>query len=171
MPGPLPSATKRRRNASTITSSVLPSKGREGRAPTVPRSYKLGPAGRAFWRWAWKLPQATKWDGGTVYAVARRAQLEDDLAAVNFNDVLDLEDLLAGADPDAVKRVEWALSMLKRSASGSTSIMKEQTQLDDRLGLNPKALAALRWMIDEPADKPAEEPNVTQIAAYRERLG
>lgn len=170
--GPLPNANARRTNKPTVAPTVLPAEGRGGRAPAVPKAYKLGKHGAAWWRWAWKLPQATQWDAGTVYFAARRAQLEDDLAAIKRDDQVDLEDLLAGADPEAIKRVEFALGALVRVASGTKSLMSEMRELDNRLGLNPKALLDLRWTIAEP--QPAAAPaggDVAQIADYRDRLG
>lgn len=153
--GPLPTPGKRRRNAPTIPTTSLPASGRKGRAPKVPDAYALGDAGRAWWRWAWGLPQAAAWDSGALYTIARRASLEDDLAVLGaFEDHLDFNDLLAGADREAVERVEWALSTLKRCATGSLAIEKEMRELDGKLGLNPRALADLRWTIvadQEPA--------------------
>jgi hypothetical protein len=163
MPGPLPSANKRRRNAPTIQTTNLPAAGRKGRAPKCP--YSLHEQGLLWWRWAWATPQATKWDQGSLYAAARRAQLEDDLAALDFADHLDLSDLLGGADEDAARRVKWALSALKRSASGSVNVMKEMRELDKRLGLDPKALAELRWVIAE--EEPAEAPRVAPVRRLR----
>lgn len=154
--GPLPNANARRRNAPTVPTTALPASGRKGRAPEPPEAYPLGDAGRAWWKWAWKLPQATAWDAGALYTVARRAQLEDDRAAIDFGDLLEMDDLLAGADEDAIQRVEWALSTLKKSATGSVALMKEMRELDGKLGLNPKALADLRWTIVDD-DKPAAE--------------
>lgn len=75
---------------------------------------KLGPAGRAWWRWAWSTPSASQWDVATdVVAVARRAMLEDRLA-----------------DREA-----------------PASLFSSALQLDDRLGLSPKARATLRWRV------------------------
>ena len=169
MPGPLPEATRRRRNAPQISGHVLPAEGRKGAPPKVPDSYELAEAGAAWWKWAWRLPQASRWDKGSVFLVARRAQLEDDLVALDFGEEMGLlEQLLRGAEPEAVRNVEWALSTLKRSASGKMGVMKEMRELDDRLGLNPKAMAALRWTVAESA--PAESPaDVPQIADYRAR--
>lgn len=170
MPGPPPGVNSRRRNSPTIVGTPLPAEGREGRPPTCP--YKLGPAGKKWWRHAWKLPQATQWGDSFLYAVGRRAQLEDELDAIKFRDELDLTDLLAGADKEAIRRVSWALEQLKRSASGSTTLNKEMDQLDDRLGLNPKAMAALRWTIAAPAEREADvDENVAQIDDYRSRVG
>lgn len=154
MSGPAPKPNRRRRNAPTIQTTNLPAAGRVGPVPAVPAAYGLGGAGLAWWDWAWRLPQATRWDDGAVYAVVRRAQLEDYLAAVEFGDEFDVSDLLAGAQPEAVRRVEWALRSLKSSASGSVGLMKEMRELDKRLGLDPKALVELRWTI---SDDSAEE--------------
>lgn len=171
MPGPLPNPQSRRRNAPSVASTVLPAK-RSGAVPKPPASYALGVAGLGWWRWAWRLGQATMWDAGAVYFVARRAALEDELAALDFNDSLDLADLLAGADGEAVRNVEFALATLKRSATGATSLMKEMRELDNRLGLNPKAMADLRWSI---AEKPVREApcgdDVARLDEYRGRTG
>lgn len=161
--GPLPNPNARRRNAPTIPTTQLPAGGRKGPAPDPPATYALRDAGRAWWSWAWSLPQAAAWDAGVLYVVARRAQLEDELAALDFGDLLELDDLLAGADEDAIRRVEWALSTLKKSATGSIALMKEMRELDGKLGLTPKALADLRWTIvdDEKAgetDPPKPKP-------------
>src|SRR5689334_856280 len=120
MPGPLPNPQARRRNAPTISSTDLPREGRRGAAPKCP--YPLGDAGRAWWAWAWALPQATRWDVGSLYFVARRASLED----------LNAEEFKA-------------------------PVQKEMRELDNRLGLNPKAMADLRWRVADGAEegKPA----------------
>lgn len=172
MPGPPPNPNARRRNAPTIAATVLPAAGRKGRPPAVPKPYKLGKHGSTWWRWAWRLPQATQWDDGALYFVLRRAVLEDELAAVGFTDELDLEDLLAGAEREAVDRVTFALDRLKRSASGATSLMKEMRELDNRLGLNPKAMSDLRWTLEEPAASvPADDGDVARLDDYRARIG
>jgi hypothetical protein len=145
--GPLPNPNARRRNAPTIPDTVLPASGRAGEAPGCP--YDLARAGSAWWAWAWSTPQASKWDAGALYVVARRAVLEDELAALALFDAdeFSLRDLLSGSDPEAVSRVEWAIGTLKRLASGSTGLMREMRELDNRLGLNPKAMADLRWTV------------------------
>jgi hypothetical protein len=143
--GPLPTANPRRRNAPTIPTTNLPAGGYTGEIPDCP--YDLAAAGTAWWEWAWRTPQASAWDPGSLYALARRAQLEDDVAALGFTDEFDLTDLLAGADIEAVHRVEFALATLKRSATGKLAIEKEMSALDDKFGLTAKGLAALRWTI------------------------
>jgi hypothetical protein len=173
MPGPPPNPQARRRNAPTIATTVLPAEGRTAPPPDVPEQYELGESGMAWWDWAWRVPQATQWDEGTTYLVARRARLEDDLAALDFVDHVDLADLLAGAATDAIRNAEWALSTLKRSASGATGLMKEMREIDDRLGLSPKSMVALRWSVAESAEPAAtsSSDDVAQIADYRSRLG
>jgi hypothetical protein len=121
---------------------------------------ELGEAGTRWWKWAWKLPQADRWDDGALYFVARRAMLEDHAAALSFADELDISDLFADGDFEARSRVEWALSTLKRSATGEVALMKEMRELDNRLGLNPKALAELRWTIAEGEE---EKPKLASV--------
>lgn len=87
------------------------------------------------------------WDDGALYAIARRAQLEDDVVALYFNDYLDLTDLLAGADRDAIARVKRALETLKRCATGKVTLEREMRELDNKLGLSPEAMSRLRWTI------------------------
>jgi hypothetical protein len=169
--GPLPEANSRRRNPPTIKATTLPAEGRRGEPPEPP--YRLGEAGRAWWEWAWRLPQAAAWDDGSTYFVARRARLEDDLAAIDRTDDLELDDLLAGADKEAVERVQYALGALVRVASGSTTLMREMRELENRLGLNPKAMADLRWTISEPVEPDGADAggDVARMDDYRARLG
>lgn len=156
--GPLPNPNRRRRNAPTIPTTNLPAAGRQEPAPECP--YELAEAGARWWAWAWALPQACAWSDGDLYVVARRARLEDDIAAMAFADYFELSDLLAGeSDREAVQRVEWALTLLRRSASGKLAVEKEMRELDGKLGLSPEALAKLRWtIVDEAAEKPATAP-------------
>ena len=170
MPGPLPNPQRRRRNAPTVPTTDLPASGRKGRPPNPPAAYELRTAGLAWWRWAWGLPQAAAWDRGSLYTIARRAQLEDDLAAMELNDHLGLDDLLAGAEPEAIKRVEWALETLKRAAAGKLAVEKEMRELDGRLGLNPEALAKLRWtiVVDAAVQAGLEEADKQRCSAARQ---
>lgn len=176
MPGPLPKPDARRRNKPTIPTTDLPAQGRKGSAPKCP--YPLAKAGSAWWKWAWKLPQAAAWDDGALYAVARRAQLEDSLAALEFVDEFDLGALLGMDDNETIRQIQFVVGRLKAAAGGSTSLMREMRELDNRLGLNPKALSDLRWRIVDDA-KPAAPvapapaklpPNVTRIRAVDPKL-
>ncbi len=126
--------------------------------PKAPEGYKLGKVGFSWWKWAWGTPQAMAWDRGALYVVARRAQLEDDLDALDLNDDLELRDLLAGADEEAIERVVYALDTLKRAASGKLAIEKEMRELDKVLGLTPKAMVELRWEIVDGSTKAESAP-------------
>jgi hypothetical protein len=119
--------------------------------------YSLAAAGRSWWRWAWSTDQARRWDASALYTVARRAQLEDERAALAFVDGLDLADLLAGADAEAVRRVEFALATLKRCATGGVALSKEMRELETQLGLGPKASAGLGWKPEEPRTDKLDE--------------
>lgn len=142
----------------------LPAKGRTGRPPKCP--YDLEKAGAKWWRWAWRTPQATKWDAGQLYTVARRAQLEDLVEALGFDDALDLRDLLAGADEDAMHRVEWALTSLKKAAGGRLAFEKEMRELDGRLGLTPRAMFDMGWTVGAPAES---KDGLDDLNARRQR--
>lgn len=145
--GPLPKApeNRRRTNAPAIPTTNLPVTGRTGRAPAVPPGAKLGKVGLAYWSWAWKTPQAAAWSPGHEAVVARRASLEDDLAALVDVQGLDLAEHMD--DPDLAERVQGMIKRLAGLASGRLQVMKEMRELDDRLGLTPKAMAQLRWTI------------------------
>lgn len=166
MPGPLPNPQARRRNAPTIPTTQLPAgglrdgKGRRKSAPACP--YDLGQSGSKWWAWAWALPQAAAWDAGALYVIARRAQLEDEAAAVAVVDGMDLGDLLGiSCDEERVGRLEALISQLRSRVSGSTTLMREMRELDNRLGLNPKAMADLRWSI-VPDEAEGERPAVAE---------
>src|SRR4051794_11411510 len=99
MPGPLPDPDAIRRNAATIPTTKLPAGGRRGPVPNPPAWVTLGKAGNAWWKWAWRTPQACAWDKGQLAKVATRASLEDDLAALTRADEIEgfLDDV-AGAE-------------------------------------------------------------------------
>lgn len=161
-PGPLPKPNARRRNAPTIPTTNLPAGGRKGRPPKVPEPYELREAGQKWWRWAWATPQASAWDPGALYTLARRASLEDDLAALDLADRFDLAELLdVDEENEVVRRLEFVLGRLKSMAGGRLSVMKEIRELDGRLGLNPEALAKLRWTIVANDPPKAEAPTPT----------
>lgn len=180
-PGPLPKDPDQRvrRNEPTIPTTKLPAGGFTGRRPSVPKAYSLAAAGKAWWAWAWKTPQAAAWSPGDTYLIARRAQLEDDLAALALVPEVAIGDILhdaIGTDLDDRKEVrkleealDWLLSSLQRRAGGSGPVMREMREIDDRLGLTPKGLAALRWNIvpdaptaAAPNAKPAAKPQASR---------
>jgi len=122
----------------------------------VPSWVSLGDAGGAWWGWAWRTPQACAWGPGHEALIARRASLEDDLAALSGVDSLDLADVL-GADASDFRMI---LSQLAALATGRLQIFREMRELDDRLGLSPKGMAALRWtIVADPPDDAAASPD------------
>ncbi len=148
--GPLPAPDALRRNAPTIPTTSLPASGRKGVAPAPPFGMDLGAEGSAWWSWAWSTPQAAGWSVGDEYLISRRASLEDDMAALSAVEGLDVGSL-SEAD-DELRRLIQRIAAL---ATGRLQLMREMREIDDRLGLTPKGLAALRWKIID--DTPKEE--------------
>lgn len=143
MPGPLPSEDRVRRNAPTIPTTHLPVSGRSEPAPEPPKWMELGDKGLAWWSWAWSTPQACAWGPGQETFIARRASLED---------------VLVATDPDSARY---------------TALCREMREMEDRLGLTPKGMAALRWkIIADPEARISEEDaaNVTSITERRSRM-
>lgn len=143
MPGPLPQQGRRRRNAPTFPTTRLPVSGFRGAIPKLPKGVQLEDAGQAWWRWAWRTPQAAAWNAGHVWNVARRAQLEDVWAKQ-----------LADGTPTA--------------AMANTMMV-----LEHRLGLTPKGMLELRWEIvadikpEAPSEDPAEIERRDEVARRR----
>ncbi|MCA1569323.1 MAG: hypothetical protein LC798_03165 [Chloroflexi bacterium] len=169
--GPLPTKAPRRTNQPTIPTTKLPAGGFKGRMPKCP--YTLGDRGKAWWRWAWHTPAAAAWSSNDLYALGRRAQLEDDLAALELPE-LDLAEFLDVDESDALKHLAEAIKRLKSLAGGRTSIQKVMAQHDKQFGLDAKAMADLRWRIEEEklAPKPAsgdhpEEPTAGEWEGLR----
>lgn len=169
--GPLPDPHAQRRNKPTIPTTELPLEGFQGDIPPVPDWIKLGPAGQEYWAWAWRTQEAAAWGTGAVDSVARRASLEDDLAAMELATDPRLRELLEDAwDTDQeVERfmdlVEGAMRALGKAAGGRLAIIREIGKLDEVLGLTPKAKAQLRWTVKgqssaapSPANPAAQPP-------------
>jgi hypothetical protein len=164
--GPLPGANTRRTNAPTIPTTALPAAGRREPIPEPP--YPLLEHGLAWWRWAWHLPQAAAWDAGALYALARRAQLEDDLRHLDEVEQVDFAELLGMSDErESIRRLEDLVRRLKGLAGGRVSVMREMRELDNRFGLNAKAMVDLRWKIEEPEAKPAPAKAAGEIRRLR----
>lgn len=172
MPGPLPDPNARRRNAPTIAVTELDPDGPKQDTPPVPDYVDLDDAGLAWWEWAWHTPQASAWDEGSLYTVCRRAQLEDDMVALaTVDDAFDIADLLEIEHTHMTQRISSIFKRMKALASNKVAVAKEARELDNRLGLNPKAMADLRWRIKAPEKKPeGSSPSVANLTDRRSRL-
>jgi hypothetical protein len=150
-----------------IAAVSLPPAGRRGRPPKCP--YELADAGGAWWRWAWSTPQATQWDRGSLYTVGRRAQLEDDLAALDQFDPHALDWLFAGTAPDEemLQALAAIVGALKGLAGSRLAVVQKMAELDDRLGLSPRALAALKWAVTD--GEPKAKGGLNEILAQRRK--
>lgn len=144
-PLPKPEGERVRRNKPTIPTYNLLSSGRPGAAPDCP--LELGPDGRAWWEWAWATPQAFGWSDGDLYFLAHRAQLEDDLRCLDSEDFDILDDVLSYSGDSAPAMIGKLINRLKALATGKASLLTRCNDMDDKLGLTPKGMAALRWKI------------------------
>ena len=166
-PGPLPAHDKRRRNAPTIPTVTLNASGPSTPPPEIPKWVTLHKAGSKWWKWAWRTPQACGWgtNVGFESMVSRRAMLEDDLDALEQanTDVVEQAELLDLLEQG--ESIRWMFQRLAGMSSGRLAIMKEMRELDDRLGLTPKGLAALRWVIIEDPEGMAEVEEAAASAA------
>lgn len=172
--GPLPDPDRRRRNAPTIPTTDIPITGRTDPAPSVPSWVKLDKAGRAWWKWAWSTPQACAWGvgAGAEDVVARRASLEDDLAALHIVAGVDFDEL---GEDEAHGHLAAVVRRIAAMATGRLQLMREMRELDDRLGLTPKGMAALRWKVTGAAPaadgKPASAPAVANPYGHLRAVG
>lgn len=147
MPGPLPKpeGERQRVNKPTIPTTQLPAGGRVGDAPECP--VPLGPHGTTWWEWAWHTPQAAGWSAGDLYYLGHRAQLEDDVKALDSEDFAILDEVLSLPEDDAAAILGGLINRLKALATGKASLLTRVNDMDDKLGLTPKGMAALRWKI------------------------
>jgi hypothetical protein len=85
------------------------------------------------------LPQAAAWSEGDLYALARRASLEDDLAAPKSVDRFDLGEVFGIANERAaMRRIEAMVAAPAVTVRRRLAIMREARALDDRYGLTAK---------------------------------
>lgn len=80
-------------------------------------------------------------------------------------------DLVAVADAESDTDAKNMIRRVASMATGRLQIMKHMLDLDDRLGLTPKGMAALRWTIvaDEPKKPEAQRSNVRRLKAVDPR--
>lgn len=135
---------------------------------------ELGRAGLAWWDWAWRTPQACGWSSGDDGLIGRRASLEDSVAATAIKEFDDI--LPALVNVEDFREVRVIVGHLASLVSGRLALYREQREIDDRLGLTPKGLAALRWkIVSDEAYYPSSAPKratggvVTDINARSRR--
>lgn len=167
MPGPLPQKQRRRRNGPTVPTTNLRADGCQFEAPDPPEWVELGPAGQAWWEWAWHTPQACAWSPEAhLDSVAHRAALEDDLTAIESEDFAHLDE----------EQLRGLVQRLKGLVTGKTTVLTRMKDLDDRLGLSPKSMAQLRWSIveaeeDDESGGGSDDGNVVAIDSRWQRTG
>jgi hypothetical protein len=166
-PLPKPAEKRRRTNQPAIPTRALPAGGFAGPYPRIPKGVELGDAGRIWWRWAWRTPQAAAWDAGTHVALARRASLEDDDAALRRVAGLDVSgvlDLVHDEEVEqAVRDLEWLVRNLTHLAGGRLAIAQKMLDLDRQFGLTTRSFHDLRFEIvaeEEPKAQPAPTGDV-----------
>lgn len=160
MPGPLADPSR------LVPTATLSSRGPEGDPPPIPPWVTLGKAGRKWWLWAWRTPQACAWgkNVGMESLIARRASLEDDLDALERaqSDVVEMSELLDLLEQG--ESIRWLFQRLVSMATPRLAIQKEMREIDDRLGLTPKGLAALKWVIIDDPEAVAEAAAAAEAA-------
>jgi len=107
-----PDEQRIRRNAPEIPWTDLPAEGRHGRAPALPKWAALDATGKAWWAWAWKLPEATQWHEAQLPSVVRRAHLEGLWQSTEdvrlLAEIRQLETIL-GMTPKARRELRWRI--------------------------------------------------------------
>jgi hypothetical protein len=162
--GPLskPAAKRVRRNQPTVPTRALPASGFAGPYPRIPKGVELGEAGRIWWRWAWRTPQAAAWDAGTHIALARRAQLEDIDAALDQVEGIDVSYALSlareGEVVDAIQTLRWLVKQMAGLAGGRLAVYAKMLDLDRQFGLTTRSFYDLHFEIvaeEAPKAEPA----------------
>jgi hypothetical protein len=114
MPGPVPSANPRRRNARP-DAAVLPASGYAGPVPEWPLAVPLSVDEEVAWRWLWRSPQACAWaQMALVRTVARYCRVLVAAEAPGAKtaclaEARQLEDRL-GLTPMAMLRLRWQVA-------------------------------------------------------------
>lgn len=126
MPGPppKPAGQRRRRNAAPAVVK-LPTGGRSGRAPALPRSPDLLASTRQWWATVWASPMAVVWVEADVPALARLAGLVDvasrgEGTASVLAEIRQLEDRF-GLSPLARRRLQWELEQASETLAASAT--------------------------------------------------
>lgn len=177
----LPDPNARQTGHRVIPTTTLNASGPSSIPPEVPPWVVLRESGRKWWDWAWTTPQACAWgtNVGMEDVVARRASMVDDLDALEWahSDVVEMAELLDLLEQG--ETIKWLFQRLVSMTTGRLAVQKAMTELDNLLGLTPKGMAALRWVVvddaagHDEADAAAEEASqeeADELAERRRRL-
>lgn len=122
-----PAEQRRNRSANRREWTVLPFDGREGPAPKLPAWREWDRSTLDWWDELWASPQAVMWDqsGRTLHALAI---LQDDL-------------IVTARKPGA------------SSSAALTTLVAQMRQIQARHGLDPRAMADMKWRVGEPGER------------------
>lgn len=142
---PKPDAERRNKSPHEFGWTDLPAAGRQGPPPPMPDTEDYGEL-EEWWADLWSSPQATAWDqsGRTLHGLLHAKWLLTETEVV----VRDGRELAVAAAPRA-------------------SLLSEMRQIEDRHGLNPKAMLQLRWRI-VPGEVAGSAPKAKKRAPRRD---
>lgn len=148
-----PKHNPERRNAA-VGIVRLPAAGRSGEAPPWPlrlhEDLDFATREEAVWEQLWKTPQAVAWERlGWTRAVARYCRM-----------------LIAAETPGGHQHCRECKDEIRDSKKMDASLLAQVTAMEDRLGLTPKAMRLLLWVIDHDE---VEEARQGRTAAARRR--
>jgi hypothetical protein len=139
---PKPDAERRRKNTPTFGWTILPAAGREGDPPPMPAIP------------AWLEVECGDWPASTVQAWSQ----------------LWCKPQATAWDQSGSTLRHWVVLHAKDIALGiNASERAEMRQIEDRHGLNPKALLQLRWRIDDSVTSAAPTPPTRERPAEKAR--
>lgn len=139
---PKPDAERRTRHQQEFGWTDLPAAGRQGPPPPMPDTEDYSELAD-WWADLWSSPQAVAWDqsGRTLHGLLHARWLLTETEVVVRNG----HELAVAAAPRA-------------------ALLSEMRQIEDRHGLNPKAMMQLRWRIvaGEASQAPPTKPRAAR---------
>jgi hypothetical protein len=141
-PAPKPDGERARRNASTFSWVELPSTGRKGKPPLLPKWRMWDARTERWWADLWKKPQALMWeqDGSTLTTLAC---LVDDLVtgraeASKVSAEMRQHEDRHGLNPRAMLQLRWRIVNVEATAPTAPKARRKKaapatvTPLDER---------------------------------------
>jgi hypothetical protein len=158
---PKPDGQKVNRVEPTFGWVDLPAGGRPGPAPKLPTHMTWSAHTKRAWDEMWASPQATQWDQSGRTLIGWAELFEQKVRAER------LRRLPAASMLAELSQIEGWEKLLERKAP-PTSVYGELRQIEDRHGLNPKAMLQLRWRI--PPAEAAVDDDRPPVETRRRRL-